>query len=429
MPKWSAYGRSMLSPKWAPYRFVAGARAPRFDFRISMPDPDLFPRTTWRRLVAEAAREAPHGVDAMPPAGLPELRESLSRYLERRRGISCRPESIVVTTGFQQGFQLCVRLLCGERGTVLMENPCYPTAREIVRTEGSGVVSVPVDGEGIDVSQLKRRDLERVRLAYTTPAHQFPYGVIMSFRRRRALLEWAARAGAIVFEDDYDSELRFSGPPIEPLHSLASTDCVIYGGSFSKLLGADLRLGYLVIPDALVESFTHARWLAGWSNPLLEQHALARLLDSEEMHRHVRRVRRIYGRRRSLLLEHLHKSFGDGIEVVGDDAGLHVYVDLGDLPPSRRARLQKLAAKRGVAVVSADACFARPARSAGLLLGYGRLTEKEISAAVEAMASCVRETGSRASAWICDRGRAAITQPSFVEESQSHTATRKIIDA
>ena len=272
----SAYARRLTARLDLAPAMKAGPRPVlRYDFRYGRPGVDEFPREIWRRLLAAHARHA--SSDALgygSPAGHDTLRAALSDYLGRARGVVSDPERIVVVNGTQQALDLIARVLLDPDDGAVVEEPHYPGAAIPFEAVGARLLRVPVDADGLDTTRLPGVR-QRPRLAYVTPCHQFPSGVIMPVERRLALLAWASRVGAWVVEDDYVSEFRYEGRPLEALQSLDRGERAIYVGSFSKTLFPALRVGYLVLPRALVRSFLAAKWAADRFSAPLYQEALA----------------------------------------------------------------------------------------------------------------------------------------------------------
>jgi GntR family transcriptional regulator/MocR family aminotransferase len=255
---------------------------------------------------------------------------------------------------------------------------------------GARIVTAPVDDEGLDLSPpaLAKRTS---RLAYVTPSHQFPTGAIMSLSRRLALLAWADRVSAYVIEDDYDSEYRYAGRPVESLQSLDRNGRVIYLGTFSKLMFPALRIGYLVLPAALVRPFVTAKALADTGSSTLEQLALADFIREGHFERHIRRSRTRNAARRATLLEAIAEHLGELVEVAGANAGLHVLLWLRGIRAARVGALIKRAAAKGVGVYSIAPFYVDPPDRAGLLLGYASLTAEEIQEGIARLAEVLRE--------------------------------------
>jgi len=266
-----------------------------------------------------------------------------------------------------------------------VEEPHYSGATIPFESVGGRLLRVPVDAAGLDPARLPPA-ARRPRLAYVTPCHQFPSGVIMPLERRLALLQWASRVNAWVVEDDYVSEFRYEGRPLEALQSLDRDERVIYVGSFSKTLFPALRVGYLVLPRALVRPFLAAKWAADRFSAPLYQHALAELITSGQYERYLRRAgARNAGRRRALIAA-LRDRFGSRAEIGGGNTGVHLMVWLNDVSPRELKALVARAATAGVGIYSVAPYYTEPLRRAGLLFGYAALTEREIRAGVGRLA-------------------------------------------
>ncbi|NBH06455.1 PLP-dependent aminotransferase family protein, partial [Amycolatopsis sp. SID8362] len=363
-------------PVWRslPPPVAAFAEAPPFDFRVGIPDAALFPLETWRRFLARELRDSvAHYAD---PAGHPALRAAIARHAGVSRSVRAAADDVLVTQGAQQALDLLCRVLLSPGDRVAVEEPGYRLAKLLFASHGAEVVGVPVDGEGLDVSALP----PRTKLVYVTPSHQFPLGTPMSLTRRTALLAWASRADALVVEDDYDSEFRFSDRPLEPLQSLDRDGRVAYVGSFSKTLLPMLRLGFLVAPPSLREALRHARQLSDWHGDLSAQAALARFIDEGLFARHLRRATKVYAERHERLVSTLDRRFAGRLRVVPSAAGLHLCA-LAD------ADLEPIAARAsaaGVAVQTlSDLCGGFPLP--GLVLGYGSIPVERIGDGLAAL--------------------------------------------
>ncbi len=345
-------------------------------FRAGEPALDLFPYEVWARLIARRARQSLRAfAHYQPPAGYEPLREAIAAHIGITRGVRCTPEQIILTAGSQGALDLVARTLLDPGEAVWIENPGYFGAQGALLAAGARLVPVPVDEQGLDV-ELGRQRCPDARLASTTPSHQFPTGVTMSLGRRLALLEWARQAGAWVIEDDYDSEYRFSGRPLEALQGLDQAGRVIYIGTFSKVLFPALRLGYLVAPSELIEPLLATRRFIDAHVPMLEQMALTDFLHEGHYARHLRQMLQHYGRRRDLLHQELRSQLGDLLDVYVPEAGMHL---VGWLPPGvddRRAA--QLATQLGIEVVPISRCSLEPLPRGGLLFGFASTGEQEI---------------------------------------------------
>jgi GntR family transcriptional regulator/MocR family aminotransferase len=317
-----------------------------------------------RELRAKVIEEAGYA----DPGGHPGLRAAIARYVGVSRSVGAGAEDVLITQGAQQALDLIGRVLVEPGDCVAIEEPGYSPARKLFRSLGAKVVGVPVDNEGLDVAAIPRD----AQLVYTTPSHQFPLGTPMSLARRTALLQWAARHDAVVIEDDYDSEYRFSDRPLQPLQSIDSDGRVIYVGSFSKTLLPMLRIGFLVAPASLQPVLRTAKQLADWHGDVIMQAALARFIDEGLLARHIRKTTREYAARHELIVASIEKDFS-WLSLVPSAAGLHLCarstVDVG--PIVDRARLD------GVGVQAlADFCAGEPQR--GVVIGYGGIQLSEI---------------------------------------------------
>jgi GntR family transcriptional regulator/MocR family aminotransferase len=346
----------------------------------------------WRQYLARVVRETtPEQLDYGVPAGLPELRSALAEYLTRARAVACQPEQIIIVHGSQQALALAGEVLLDPGDRVLIEEPGYPGAALSFLAAGATLIPGHVGSQGLDVRTLGN-SMRRVRLAYVTPSHQFPTGVIMSLAERQALLAWAERTGAWIFEDDYDSEFRFGVPPVESLQGLDPAR-VVYAGTFSKVMFPSLRVGYLVVPPALVAPFQAAKALADTGTGGLEQRTLAGFIRDGHFDRHVRRVRARNSERRDTLVEALHERVADRVQVLGANAGLHVMLRLRDVPLERESELITSAECAGVRVYSPVLFYQAPRHrpEAELVLGYGSLGPDQIREGIERLSRVLRE--------------------------------------
>jgi GntR family transcriptional regulator / MocR family aminotransferase len=345
-----------------------------YDFRVGIPDASRFPFESWRRLVARQLRqEAPPGGYA-DAAGHPDLREAVARYVGVARGVRAEAGDVLITSGAQQALDLVGRVLIEPGDCVAVEEPGYPPARQVFESLGARIVPVPVDAEGLDVGALP----DAARLVYVTPSHQFPLGMPLSPARRVVLLAWAKRRDAVVIEDDYDSEFRFGGRPLETLHGLDRSGRVLYVGSFSKVMLPALRLGFLVAPPSLQRELRWARRVADLHGPLAEQAALARFIDSGMLARHVRKMRREYEARHARVLEGLARHCGDWLQAVPSVAGLHLSAVLRRGGPSLEREVLAGARAAGVGLVSLSRYYVGPQARQGLVLGYGAIDTSRV---------------------------------------------------
>jgi GntR family transcriptional regulator/MocR family aminotransferase len=346
------------------------------------PDLSLFPLAIWRKLVMRRLRSAtPELFDyADQSAGYEPLRNEIAAYVSRSRAVRCTPEQVIIVNGSAQGIDLCVRLLLEPGDEVAIENPGYHGAHRIFAAYGARLRPARIDENGIVMSDLGKR----ARVVYVTPSHQFPTGVAMSLTRRLELIEWSRRHNAVLMEDDYDSEYRYSGPPLPSLQGLATGVAVIYIGTFSKVMFPSLRIGYVIAPQSLVAPMRRAKWLADRHTPVPEQAALADFIAEGHLERHIRRMRRIYGERRDALVESLDRHFGDRVQIRGDAAGMHLLVRFKDPEVARKATAAK------VQLISSSAYYLTDPPPGEFVLGFSAIGERSIREGIRRLAEAIR---------------------------------------
>jgi GntR family transcriptional regulator/MocR family aminotransferase len=356
-----------------------------FDFRSGLPDAGLFPHEAWRRLMARQLRlEAKGRIVYGDPAGDRRLREAIARHIGVSRGVEASPDDVVVTNGTQQGLDVVARVLLSPGDHIAVEDPGYPPARWAFRALGLRVRGVAVDGDGLDVDALPKQ----ARAVYVTPSHQYPLGMSMSLPRRLALLAWGDRHDAAILEDDYDSEFRFGGRPIEPLRMLDRTGRVIYVGSFSKTLLPTLRLGFIVTPPSLREAIHKAKLVTDWHTSTTMQVALAQFIESGGFARHIRKVREVYRLRHRMITGILARDFSDHLKVVPSIAGLHVAAIARRASVNRMRVIVRRASDVGVAVQELSEFGVGSPGPPGLLLGYGAIPAASIEDGLQRLQSC-----------------------------------------
>src|ERR1044072_1244238 len=363
----------------------AFATPAQFDFRTGLPDASLFPHETWRRLVVRVLRsEAVAGGVYGEPAGRRALRETIARHIGVSRGVQVSADDITITSGAQQSLDLIARALLEPGDRVAVEDPGYHPPRFLFQSLGANVHGVPVDNEGIVVDQMPRK----ARLVYVTPSHQYPLGVTMSLPRRLALLDWADRNNAAIIEDDYDSEFRFEGRPVEPLHTLDASGRVIYVGSFSKTLLPTLRLGFVATPSSCTLAVRKAKYVADWHTSMVLQVALAQFIDAGAFARHIRKVRRVYTARHETITRILNKDFADHLEVVPAVAGLHVTALARAASVDQITAVVQRASALGVQIHRVAGLGVDGSPRAGLLFGYGAIPTARIPEALSLLRCC-----------------------------------------
>jgi GntR family transcriptional regulator/MocR family aminotransferase len=349
----------------------------RFDLRAGSPDVASFPRAAWAAALRRALREAPDAALRLgDPRGRIELRTALAAYLGRARGVVATPERIVLCSGYVQALGLLATAL-GPRATVAMEDPCLALHRDVVRAAGARVVPVPVDERGARVEDLGTADAVVV-----TPAHQVALGSTLAPERRAALSEW----DGLVVEDDYDGEFRYDGRPVGALQALAP-DRIVYAGTASKALSPALRIAWLVLPERWVEPVAEAKRVADSASPALDQLALARLIESGELDRHLRRMRSRYRRRRDALVAALAPHVG----VLGIAAGLHAVLEA----PAPEEEIVAAARARSLAITPLGPFWHAPGDHPPMLqAGYATPPDHAFDGAVAVLADVTRAAAS-----------------------------------
>lgn len=355
-----------------------------YDFSVGTPDPALFPFPAWRRLVASEYRsanvqQARYG----DPRGHAGLRAAIARHIGVSRGVRAHADDIIVTQGAQQAFDLIGRVLVSSGTVVAVEEPGYPQAQQLFRSLGARVVGVPVDDEGLDPAGIPHN----ARLVYVTPSHQFPLGVAMSLQRRTALLAWAERRGAVIVEDDYDSEFRFEGQPLDPLQSLDRTGRVLYVGSFSKVLLPTLRVGFLVAPASLQPALQTAKHLTDWHGELATQAALARFIDQGLLARHIRKVVREYASRHARIAESIAERFHRWLRLFPAAAGLHLAAAVVPEASVDLAKVVQRAEEHDVRVRTLAGFHLGTPAHVGLMIGYGAIPTSRVNEGLARLAA------------------------------------------
>ena len=374
-------------------RLIAGAGVSKRQwgaFMPGVPDVTRFPARVWTRLHNKYWRRVrPDLLTYAPGGGLASLRHALADYLRTSRSVRCTPEQIIITTGIHQSIDLAVRLLSDPGDVIWTEDPCYWGVRSVLHVSGLQSRPIAVDEDGINPSA---DDLAQPpQLMLVTPSHQYPLGMVMSLARRRMLLEYARQNQCWIIEDDYDSEFRYGSRPLSSLQGLDTSEQVIYASSFGKTLFPGLRIGYLVVPEALAESFATASAELYREGQLLQQAVLAEFINDGHFTSHIRKMRTLYGQRRQTLLEAVTQRYREALPAVGGDAGLHMVIQL---PEGSDDRLVAAAAlERNIVVRPLSGYYARPALApSGLLLGYACVPDEQIAPAFSELAEAIDMT-------------------------------------
>ena len=384
-----AKGLRLETPETAAPEFVRPIRSAAVSFRTGRPDLRQFPKSQWLQAMRRSAERLPaEDFNYTGPQGLGTLREELAGWLYRSRGLAAAARDIFITAGATHALSLaCDTLDLGHR-RVLMEDPCHSGMLETFRARRCEIIPVPADDHGLQTDGL--RGLSDIAAVYVTPSHQFPLGGILSAPRRAALIRFARETGAYIIEDDYDSEFRYTGTPVSPLVD-ADPQSVIYVGTLSKALFPALRIGYAVVPRPLQQRWRYLRTHGDVQNPVFEQAALSEFMAARRLDGHIRRMRKLYGERRAVLLEALSAVF-PGTAAVGDAAGLHVAVDFPGMVFGDAFRARCL--RSGIDVTPVEThCIKKGRHESKLLMGYGHLEPDELRAGVLALRAVMEAEG------------------------------------
>ena len=342
----------------------------------------------WRKLTARTLRSLDkEHFGYSDPCGLPRLRSAVCDYVRLARGVRCEPDQVVITAGTQHAIDLVIRLLREMNAEAWVEDPCYSLTRQALLAGGIKVRAVPVDENGLDV-QAGIRKAPKARAVFITPSHQFPTGVALSMGRRLELIDWARDTSALIIEDDYSSEFRYAGRPLSSLQGLDDADRVVYVGTLNKALFPGLRLGYAILPPALLRPFATARYLSDRQPSTLYQSVVAAFIAEGHFAAHVRRMRTLYREQRDLLVSTLRRRLGDAIDVQPPDQGLHLVAKLkGRLSDTA---IERRAYERGVVARAMSRLYIDAPPQSALLLGFSGYPKHTIPTAVGKLAGAVR---------------------------------------
>ncbi len=358
------------------------------DFWVGRPDPDSFPLKSWKKLMLHHLQSPNFNMtDYHESSGIPDLRQAIVDHLLPARGIKASQKQVIITNGSQQGLNIVARMLINKGAKVVTECPCYQGAVFVFESYGAVIHSVDVDDNGLKVSELP--DLP-IKMAYVTPSHQYPMGSTLSSDRRISLLDWARKVGAYIIEDDYDSDFRHHGSPLTALAGQDQYNSVIYLGTFSKSIGAGLRIGYLIVPPELIETTKTIKKLMDNGHAWLDQAVLADFISSGAYSKHLRKIRRVYINRRDALIEALNKYFGD-VNLSGLEGGMHIVWKLSEHMPDA-SQMKKIAEKVGVGIYilgsgAAHEFEKKENNKRTLLLGYSSVPEDRIQEGIKRIAA------------------------------------------
>ena len=398
------YASSQTGPHLSAYAtrvrpYALHVRPENSAFRTNLPALDLFPTTLWAQLTGRRLRAATtRDLLGSEAQGYRPLREAIANYAHTSRGIHCTPEQVIVVSGVQEGLDLAARLLLNPGEKALVEDPGYQGAYAVFGALGARIVSMRLDAEG---AVPRESDFRSCRFVYVTPGHQYPVGITMSLQRRLQLLAWAKKYGTPIFEDDYDSEFRFSGRPIPAMQGLDHGGKVIFCGSFNKVMFPSLRLGYLVVPRNLVDVFAHTKAMTTRHQSLLDQAVLCDFIEQGHLGRHLRRMRKIYEERFKILLASAKQHLDDYLEIATIEAGLQTVgrlrINLVAKGISAEAVAQR-AALNDIDVVPLSRYCHTVSIPEALQIGFAAVQEKEIPRGVLKLASVFQQLAAERAA-------------------------------
>lgn len=369
-----------------PDGLVLSATHPELDFRTGAPDASRFPFGAWRARMSRQFYSSTVGAGThIEAAGDPGFRRAIARHIGVSRAVRATLDDIFVTNGSQQAIDLIARVLLAPGDIVAIEDPCYRMPRHAFRSHGCRVMGVPVDADGLVVDAIPKR----ARLVYVTPSHQYPLGTAMTMERRQALLDWARRAEATIIEDDYDSEFRYGGRPLEPLHSIDGSGRVLYVGSFSKVMLPTLRLGFLIAPASLHSALRKAKYLADWHTAVPVQAAAAQFIDDGLLAQHIRRMRRVYAERHERIRDVLTRTFEGRLTPLPSVGGLHLAAFLEGRGRAKDYDIAERARSVGVALFPLSPHYFSMRPRQGLLFGYGAIATDRIEEGLRRLRGCL----------------------------------------
>lgn len=360
------------------------AKEPQIAFYCWRPALDRFPHETWARILGRNARE--HNKSIQPEFtflnGQENLRDAIVQLVRKYRGLYCTKEQVIIVNGLHQAIDLVARLQLNEGDTAIIEEPGYHRARDIFSAYGAKINAIAVDEEGIKVSQFRKS--KNTRLIYVTPSHQFPTGHTMSLERRQALLNWAQSNGAMILEDDYDSEYHGYSKPIPALMSLDKQERVIYTGTFNQIMMPSLGIGYLIVPLSMVALYSRAHELAGDTLAPAIQDSVAEFITAGHLDSHIRKLRVLYTERRAVLIQALEKHFAGAAKISGQESGVFILAQIDTLI-SLDDIIEK-AAGIGIGLTDTRNFYCGEAKPNELVIGFGGLKPAQIRQGIKKLA-------------------------------------------
>jgi GntR family transcriptional regulator/MocR family aminotransferase len=365
------------------------AGAPGVSFVPALAALDEFPIEIWERLRTKIlTKKGAHLLQYASSRGDPDLRKAIAAYLCDHRGARGHADQIIVTAGTQQAMMICALALINPGEVAWIEDPGFYQARRVFGFAGAKVIPQPIDGEGIVIARRSKQPTPKI--IYVTPSHQFPLGMTMSLARRRALIEFAHERDAYIFEDDHNSEFRFTGPPLPCLQGLDDCGRVIYAGTLSKILYPSLRLGYILAPEQLVEPMIKIRAVMDQHSPAIDQATLARFIADGYFLSHIKRMRKLYADRREFFIEQFEKLLGKYFTLQIPEAGLHFVAWLRQ--KEDLAKITRVCAELGIRPSPLSSCFMRPETDPALTFGFAAWTRAQLREGLRKLAAALEAT-------------------------------------
>lgn len=365
----------------------------KYNFMAGSTIVDEHSEKAWQKLLSNSAKQ---GLSHRTlHQGDPALRQAIASHLQRTRNCQCNANNIVITNGSQQAFDILSRLLIDPGDQVAVEEPGYFGAKAAFAAHRAELMYIRTDNQGMDVAQLETKTQNNPtppKLVYVTPSHQFPRGSVLPMERRIALMEWANKHNAFIIEDDYDSEYRYDGRPLESIQGIDNYGRTLYVGTFSKVIASSIRQGYVVLPEHLIAPFVQLRWAADVQNPSLQQAALAQWLSEGHHQRHLRRMQKIYSERRNELIGCLQQYFSnDEIDIEGTNSGLHIFIKFKTLPSKKQQDLNQGLKQLGIAAATPDFYYHRIPKHCTLVLGFSLIQQLAIEQGVKLLSKLVKQ--------------------------------------
>jgi GntR family transcriptional regulator / MocR family aminotransferase len=388
--------KSEPKPDTSNFAVIPGKMVPRYSgkedvlpFQNAVPAMDIFPLKIWYKIANRLYKDiGKHHLGYDDPAGNTPLRENIANYLRTARGVKCEYDQVLIINGTQQGLSLCAHMFINKGDDVLVEDPGYSGAKSAFVNYGATLCPVPVEEDGIDVKYITR-NFRKPKLLYITPAHQYPLGGTLSLTKRMELLKWASKSQTWIIEDDYDSELRYTGRPLAALQGLDQDNKVIYIGTFSKVVFPGLRIAYMVLPNKqIAEYFTAVKAIFDRQFPVMEQLIINAFIEEGHFVRHLRKMRLAYYERQKMLIRAIEKELGDKLRVEEQPAGMHV---VGWLPAKYNDReVSALLAKNGILANPLSDYSIRFEKRPALILGYTAFNKFKIRHYVQKMNQVIK---------------------------------------